>query len=213
MDPLYQKISSLPEDTKTLLSSAQFLGQIEILENTYHLKLVSIGFGYIVGVITLAEVRAKLQQQNITDPNQDKIITILDTLAQQFSNLSSLPKKGKNSSKEASGVTFSSEDDEEINQIKQQAPTIATAAPNYEAQADAIIASFGYNETDDVMRKRLQTVIVARLRGVRDDLEAIDVLTKSKKVGGLEFTGDQATSLLRLMAGKSANGGWQIADG
>lgn len=94
-------------------------------------------------------------------------------------------------------MTFSTMDEEEVKKIA--VPEVETYKLDYDTLADDIISKFGYNESDEILHKRLSNIIISRFRDVRDEIESIDALTKSHKVGGMEFTKDQAGELLKLI--------------
>ena len=99
-----------------------------------------------------------------------------------------------NSSK---SMTFSTKDEEEVKKI--EVPPAEAYKLDYDTLADDIISKFGYNEDDGVLHKRLSNIIISRFRDVRDEMESVDALTKSQKVGGMEFSKEQAEGLLKLI--------------
>ncbi|MFA6918644.1 MAG: hypothetical protein WC244_00825 [Patescibacteria group bacterium] len=94
-------------------------------------------------------------------------------------------------------MTFSTMDEEELKKIA--VPEAETYKLDYDSLADDIISKFGYNESDEILHKRLSNIIISRFRDVRDEIESIEALTKSQKIGGMEFTKEQATELLGLI--------------
>lgn len=48
--------------------------------------------------------------------------------------------------------------------------------------------------------RRLENIIESRLRGVRDDLDTRATLTKSKKIGGLELSAEEAGRIIEIVA-------------
>lgn len=53
------------------------------------------------------------------------------------------------------------------------------------------------------MRKRLAHIVESRLRQVRDDMDTLEMLTKSKKTGGMELNEGQAKDVLDTIASKT----------
>ena len=94
-------------------------------------------------------------------------------------------------------MTFSTMDEEEVKKIT--VPEAEVYKLDYDTLADDIISKFGYNEDDEVLHKRLSNIIISKFRDIRDDIESIDALTKSQKIGGLEFSKEQASELLKLI--------------
>jgi len=98
----------------------------------------------------------------------------------------------------APSVSFDKDDEAEVSNLA-VFESDGLKQEDYENLAEKIIKNFNYQESDGVLIKRLKSVISSRLRDARDDLETIEVLTKSKKIGGLELTIDQANNLLKLI--------------
>lgn len=105
-----------------------------------------------------------------------------------------------NISNGSTAMTFSTMDEEELKKV--QVPQPESYVVDYNVLADDIISEFRYNESDEILHKRLSNIIISRFRDVRDELESMDALTKSRKIGGMELTPDQATELLRLIKKK-----------
>ncbi|MFH1207170.1 MAG: hypothetical protein V1668_01015 [Patescibacteria group bacterium] len=63
----------------------------------------------------------------------------------------------------------------------------------------AVISDFQLSFTDDVMQKRFGKVIESRLRDLRDSVETAEVLSRSKKIGGLEIPADQAAKIIQFV--------------
>ncbi|GEM_PF-4639539 len=66
-----------------------------------------------------------------------------------------------------------------------------------------IIRSTATEMEDPLMQKRLENVIRARLKDIRDDRETKDVFMRGIKVGGLEFPEEEAEALLQLIRSRS----------
>ncbi len=104
----------------------------------------------------------------------------------------------------AAKMVFSSTDEEEVKSMpafEHQVPS----ADDYAAQAQAIIKDFGFKDKDEVIMKRLQNFVVAKLRDVRDDIETLEVLTKSRKIGGMELDEEKARFLIKIIKDKEGD--------
>ena len=108
------------------------------------------------------------------------------------------PKERELEPDTVSKMVFSSTDEEEIKSLPKMEHN-GPSADDYTAQAQAIIKEFGFKEKDEVIAKRLQNFIIGKLRNVRDDIELLEVLTKSRKVGGMEMDGEKARFLIKLI--------------
>jgi hypothetical protein len=214
MDEMLKKLSQLPLSLRQALSAPQVLDVLESLESQYRVKMTLPLIQIVVGEATLDQYLSALahtehvSQSGLTDI-KNKFATIIASLPAQKPAVpdsikdSTTEKKMPQSSTEQSvspASVFSTDDDAEIDQYKNGA--VVTPISDYDRLADALIAEFGYTTSEEVLRKRLKNNILARLRGVRDNLEAREVLEKSKKIGGLEFTPEQSSALLQLIARK-----------
>jgi len=108
-------------------------------------------------------------------------------------NIDSIPNSLKNSTK----MTFSMSDEQEIQSIK--TPNQDAQKIDYSEKAKLIIKNFGFLNNDPILLKRLENIIITKLKDVRDDLETFEILTRSRKVGGMEFNDNQANKLLTLI--------------
>jgi hypothetical protein len=205
MDEMLKKLSQLPLSLRQALSAPQVLDVLESLESQYRVKMTLPLIQIVVGETTLDQYLSTLahtehvSQEALVDI-KNKFAVIITNLPKQESTASASPIAPTASATTSSAIVFSTDDDAEINQYKNS--TTAGMTTDYERLADALIVEFGYTTSEEVLRKRLKNNIVARLRGVRDNLEAREVLEKSKKIGGLEFTSEQASALLQLIARK-----------
>lgn len=66
-------------------------------------------------------------------------------------------------------------------------PQVANATPKQEYGVDAIIASLTTGLNDEVLKKRLYTIIDSRIREVRTPDQFKEILARPVKVGGLGF--------------------------
>lgn len=107
---------------------------------------------------------------------------------------------------------FAPDDDAEITALKRQAAANSGNGYDYSGLSDIIIKESGNEGLDEVLRNRLAGIISLRLRGVRGDIETIDALTKSRKIGGLEIAADKAQALASLIKQKEVGQGFGRQD-
>jgi hypothetical protein len=220
---ILEKIEKLSPALKARLSDEQFLNKLDRLEEQYGIKAVLILLSLLLKELSYENLEEHLiTQYNFNSPLAEKIKSELGALileleevlevqplikeeiqtAPQSVNtpqpLKEKPPEVKNevTAKFSTGLTFSREDQEEI---KKYQPINSTNQVDYEAVADEVTAGFVFAGKDEALTKRLKNIIVARIKGVRDDLEAKDVLTKSRLSGGLEFSSAEADSLLKII--------------
>jgi|GEM_PF-1238243 len=70
--------------------------------------------------------------------------------------------------------------------------------PLDDALANAL-AEIGEAVSGEYLQRRLQNLISTRLRGVRNKLQVIDVLTRSEKVGGLNLSSQEADRIAEII--------------
>ena len=70
---------------------------------------------------------------------------------------------------------------------------------DWQAWAEQILPKIDLKSIDEVLKKRLLNIIVARLKDIRDVLETKDVLTRSVKVGGLGLDETMADRIIKLI--------------
>ena len=103
-------------------------------------------------------------------------------------------------------ISFSPQDDEEIKKII-SAVGVARPVYDYHSLAELIMAESGYDvKGDEVIFGRFKNIIVARLKDVRDELETTEALKKSRKIGGLEMTNEEAGRIISLIRDKIGQG-------
>lgn len=82
--------------------------------------------------------------------------------------------------------------------IPKSAPA-QTAAPNYDHVIDTIVSDLNLGINDEVLLKRLRNLILSHLKGIRNDIEVREVLSRPTKVGGLGLDETQAQQALETM--------------
>lgn len=115
---------------------------------------------------------------------------------QEEDDFDALAEIKSNSTGSPSSMAFSMSDEKEIQSIK--IPDSGERV-DWSSQAQAIITSFGFRDPDPVIVKRLENIIIAKLKDVRDDLETSDALTRPRKIGGMQFGDAQADQLISLI--------------
>ncbi len=115
---------------------------------------------------------------------------------QEEDDFDALAEIKSNSAGSPSSMAFSMSDEKEIQSIK--IPDSGERV-DWSSQAQAIITSFGFRDPDPVIVKRLENIIIAKLKDVRDDLETSDALTRPRKIGGMQFGDAQADQLISLI--------------
>ncbi len=92
---------------------------------------------------------------------------------------------------------FSEEDDEEISVLKAQEGSVPHGH-SFETSLVEIKKYGGVYFTDDLLQKRFDTIVLSYLKGVRKDIQILDMLQNSTERGGLSFSYDKALDILHL---------------
>lgn len=196
-----EKMNRLSPQLKAKLSEAEFLSRLEALGNQYGVKEIMILLDLLLGEIAESELAGKLKSEYgfndfLTQEVVGKFLALVRELQEKKVTPAPVPKKNNNNDAMA-GMVFAKVSQPEITGSK---TVQANNKIDYSKQAEKIIAESGYT-ADEVLLIRLKNIIIAKLRGVRDDLETLDNLVKNKKIGGLELSTEQAEKFLQLMAG------------
>lgn len=108
--------------------------------------------------------------------------------------------------KEKTVISFSPQDDEEIKKIISTVG-VSQNVHDYNSLAELIIAESGYDlGGDEVILARLKNMVIARLKDIRDELETAEALKKSRKIGGLAMTDEEAKRIINLVKEKISQG-------
>lgn len=195
-----KKFQALPLEQRQKLSSALFLDPLEKLEQQYNVKLVSIFIKLIVNDLLLSDLDKYIQQNyNLSVEARNQIKDELSRLLAMANSERSVEQKRflANSQQNKTKFSFSQEDEAEAEQYQD----LARSGNKQDSQSLAkdIVARLKILATDEVRAKRLFNIVLAGLKGVRDDLELKDVLTKSRKIGGMELSPDQADKVIALV--------------
>lgn len=196
------KLKRLSPALQARLSGEKFLAKLDELDAQYGIKAVLTLINLLLGELDYANLVGKLK----TDYGFN------DFLAQEVKNkfgdlIKELgegaippPIKSTSNASKMPPMVFSRADEEEVSRY---AVSTSAAQIDYSALAKNIISAYAYQSADEVMAKRLENIIIARARDVRDNLETKESLVKSKKVGGMEFSDADADRLLNLIKNKN----------
>lgn len=221
MDSILDKLSQLPMSAKQKMSSPDFISVFNDLDKKYRIKAASVFLEYAFGFIAKKDLPLFLQNKlgfgglavkEIVDKfdfllgqmpelslskseKADDQNVVIEAETQNLTNFISDPQKNI-----ARNLSFDAEDEQEIAKIKNNSVK-PSEDYNYDALYDIIIKEFAY-QGDDVLAKRLKNIIILNLRDVRDEIETLDALTKSRKIGGMELDSNSANSLIGIVKNK-----------
>lgn len=207
LDIFYSKFNSLlssnygEAELKSILSLIVINGLAPDREAIDGLDDWADHFGIKLPVVILDNDSDIEEEKDVQEQKNDFSRTNV-TVSSEISESEKLPKAATGKIDPAgSHMAFSMSDEKEIKAIVVPEGAIKF---DWQSQAIAIMRDFGFNSEDAVISKRLENIIVAKLKDVRDDLETLDSLTRGRKVGGMELPKGQADRLLALIKGKPA---------
>jgi len=197
------KLKSLSPSLQAKLADEKILAELDELDSQYGIKAVLILLGLLLSEIDYIELGGKLKADYgfndfLAAEVKGKFGDLIKELGKEETAVAVKP-----AGREAPAdypMVFSQADEAEV---KKYVNLSAAVPVDYSTDARRLIAAFGYPNADEIMPKRLENIIIARLKDVRDDLETKENLMKSKKVGGLEFSEAEADKLLGLIKNKS----------
>lgn len=101
------------------------------------------------------------------------------------------------------GFYFDAEDEEEVQKIHDK--KIGEAAPiiNYENIVEEIKQEAGVSLPDESLQKRFSSLVISRLRDIRTSIQLKELLTRSKKIGGLELPEEKADKVISITEEKA----------
>ncbi|MDD4607443.1 MAG: hypothetical protein PHS07_03930 [Patescibacteria group bacterium] len=92
------------------------------------------------------------------------------------------------------------EDELDIQQVTENIlPAVKIVPNNLDKIALEISVKSGLNLTDEVFKNRFISIIVSRLKEVRDDRQILDKMMRDRKVGGLNLNEQEARRVLELI--------------
>ena len=92
---------------------------------------------------------------------------------------------------------FSEQDAEEISALKAREGS-APHGHSFETSLEEIKKYGEVSFTEDLLKKRFDTIVLSYLKGVRKDIQIFDMLQKSTERGGLSFSYEKALDILHL---------------
>ena len=213
------KLNKLSPGLKAKLSADSFLTELDSIDEQYGVKAILILLNLLLGELDYPLLASRLKKDYgfndfLAEEVKGKFGKLIEKLGQDIKPVSGIAPSGAvspvsqqvfNSSlgQTTNPITFSREDEEEIKKYISSA-TLKTSV-DYEAQAKSIVSRFGLKSDDEVLVKRLENIIISRLKDIRDEIETKDNLMKSRKIGGMEFSAEQSDQLLKLIkAGEGA---------
>lgn len=208
------KLNKLSPALQSRLSDEKFLAKIDGLEEQYGIKAVLLLLDLLLNELDYGSLADKLKADYgfndfLAREIKGRFGELIDELGSAMASgeikvapveINTEPikeiKKVKARPVDFSTSSFSDADEAEVKKYLAQTPKEQV---DYPALMREILSQFNYQPTDAVIAKRLENIVLARVKDIRDDLETREILLKGKKVGGMEFTDAQADDLLSLI--------------
>jgi len=107
------------------------------------------------------------------------------------------PETGEGVKKEPASFSYQPEDEEEIRNHEKILSSYELPQTYDEDEViKKIIADNNLTFTDEILEKRFYSIAQSRLKEIRNEIEVADLLTRSSKIGGLEYSADLAQKII-----------------
>jgi len=186
----------LPRLDKAILKSADIKKQLALAIAKNRLWRFRESLGDVAGLIKSLGGAIPETAVDSVKANANEAPAKLASNEVKSSPTGNLPMAPKKTSTTPAKMAFSMSDEKEFSQIVVPDGGINKDWPS---QAQGIIIRFGFADSDQVLAKRLENIIVSYLKDIRDEMETVDSLSRARKVGGMELSKDEADRLMRLI--------------
>lgn len=95
------------------------------------------------------------------------------------------------------GTKEEKEEEEEIKKIKKDLDKESPLKLDFEQILEKIIQDHNLSFTEERLKKRLANIISSFLRDIRGEIETKETLTKSGKIGGMEYSSELADNIIK----------------
>ncbi len=212
-----QKYNNLPKEIKDKISTPNVMSIIEKLEQKYGLSLAAIVMKVVIKDIGIKDLEKifvaeyslnESQGKELSNELKEKIfVSVADYLEmeQKLEDIELVKEKTSNApSARSSNFFFSSEDEEEIQKLAENAGGYIQDSSfnnNIEERLNDIIKKTQINFGSNLLSIRFKDILKTYLRGIRDRLETKHTLTKPIVSGGLGFDIKSSENVLKITDG------------
>lgn len=207
------KLNKLSPALQSRLSDEKFLAKIDALEEQYGIKAVLLLLSLLLNEFDYSSLDEKLMadygfNEFLAKEIKTKFGNLIEELgsAMENSTIGNQSEPIKEIIKvKAKPVDFSTSSFSEADEAEVKKYLNLSAEPgiDYLARTRDLMSQFAYQSADAVVAKRLENIVLARVKDIRDDLETKEILLKAHKVGGMEFSAEQADQLLNIINQKA----------
>lgn len=207
------KLNKLSPALQSRLSDEKFLAKIDALEEQYGIKAVLLLLSLLLNELDYSSLDDKLKDdygfnEFLAKEIKTKFGNLIEELgsAMENSTIGNQSEPIKEIIKvKAKPVDFSTSSFSEADEAEVKKYLNLSAEPgiDYLARTRDLMSQFAYQSADAVVAKRLENIVLARVKDIRDDLETKEILLKAHKVGGMEFSAEQADQLLNIINQKA----------
>ena len=224
MADIWQKFLQLPRAVRNAASTPEAMQTIERLEQTYPgVDLAGFVMRVLIKDLPLDQLPSRLvleggvnteQARGIANELSTTIFTSLQghlgtTAAPPPVQMESLKPLGAPNvpaaptspvGKWAPTPALSPEDDQEIISQRERIKSMAQAPLGIDESAQQVLNQHQLAFPDEMLTKRALSIFKARLKGIRDDKQTTDMLTRDPKIGGLGMDPDVAGNVVRSLS-------------
>jgi hypothetical protein len=177
MDIYLQKFKALPKELQEAVSSEEKIKALDEIEKKYNLKLVKLVIRLMIKDILWDDLE-KFLEENFKLTNE-KAIELKKELSEKIFNevmgyLKEIPK-----TEEMPSLTkITQQKDEIIEEIKKK---------------------FGLVFEDEILEKRFNNIIESYFKEIRNEIQTEEMLSRSKKIGGLELPKEKVDGIMKMI--------------
>lgn len=222
MDFILQQFKKLPQEIKDKVSLEEKVRALEEIEKKYNLKLAKTVVRVMIRDIDWLELEKFLSDQfnllpqKAAELKKDLVEKIFNEV-KEYLEKNSISERKKEEAEiekqkaEKKKFVFDLEEKNKkeatfgqtVQQEKGTASTITPVASGKQLGLEEILQAVkdesGLVFEDEVLEHRFENIIRSYFKEIRDEIQVEETLAKPKKIGGLEFTPEKATQVVRII--------------
>lgn len=207
MNNYLEKFKQLPRELRNAVSSEEKVEQLEEIEAKYNLKLAKLVVRLMIkdiawsdlekfleGNFNLTPERANELKKELEEKIFNEVLTYLQKPSpEDIPTASVLPSKAT-----ADEVDFRKISQEVKNILKETITVAPTTSARLEKIVEEIKQKLNLVFEDKILEKRFESVISSYLKEIRNEVQTEETLKRAKKIGGLEFSPEEAALIMRV---------------
>ncbi|MFN3302024.1 MAG: hypothetical protein ACK413_03300 [Patescibacteria group bacterium] len=177
MDDYLEKFKALPKELRDAVSSQEKIKVLETIEKKYNLKLVKLV--------------VRLMIKDIKWQDLEKFL---------ISDFRLSSEKAKELKKDLAEKIFNEVIDYLTKDLVEEKISVTSpSAKNLKEVIKDIKEKLNLTFTDEILEKRFENIVNSYLKEIRNELQTEEILTRSKKIGGLEIPSQKAIEIVKIL--------------